>query len=133
MQTIINERQVPHPPEKVWRALTDQRLLAKWMMDNDFEPVVGRKFSFRTKPMPNWNGVVNCEVLSLEPNRRLSYAWNSTGEIVTWTLTPTDSGGTLLRMEHSGFGPDQKANYQGANYGWQRFLGALEKVLAEPV
>jgi uncharacterized protein YndB with AHSA1/START domain len=130
MQTIINQRQDPHSPEKVWRALTDQRLLAQWMMDNDFEPVVGRKFSFRTKPMPNWNGIVNCEVLSLELNRRLSYAWNSTGEVVTWTLTPTEAGGTLLRMEHSGFGPEQKANFQGANYGWQRFLGALDRILA---
>ncbi len=49
--------------------------------------------------------------------------------MVTFTLTPTDSG-THLRMEQSGFGPDQEANYKGAQYGWQKFIGNLERVVA---
>jgi uncharacterized protein YndB with AHSA1/START domain len=128
---------MPHPPEKIWRALTQSTLIEEWLMRNDFEPVTGRKFTFRADPSPHWNGVTEGEVLAVEPNRRLSYSWNASGSeaqnglktIVTWTLTPTDSG-TLLRMEQSGFRAQDERNYQGANYGWQRFLGGLERVLA---
>jgi uncharacterized protein YndB with AHSA1/START domain len=104
------------------------------MMNNDFEPVVGRKFQFRAEPMPNWNGVVDCEVLIVDPLQRLSYNWGVGGSesglqwVVLWTLTPTE-GGTHVRMEQSGFGPDQQAAYQGANYGWQKFFGSLERVI----
>jgi uncharacterized protein YndB with AHSA1/START domain len=104
------------------------------MMNNDFQPVVGRKFQFRADPMPNWNGVVDCEVLIVDPLQRLSYNWG-VGDadsglqwVVLWTLTPAD-GGTHVRMEQSGFRPDQQAAYQGANYGWQKFIGNLEQVL----
>jgi uncharacterized protein YndB with AHSA1/START domain len=87
--------------------------------------------------MPQWNGVVDCRVLAVEPNRRLSYSWNASGDeaagglktIVTWTLTPTKNG-VLVRMEQSGFCPEDEANYQGANYGWQRFVSGLERVAA---
>jgi uncharacterized protein YndB with AHSA1/START domain len=131
-RSLIVERVFPHPPEKLWRALTDSRVLAQWMMNNDFEPVPGRPFQFRADPMPNWNGIVDCEVLLVEPQRRLSYNWGvGSGELqwlVEWTLNPVD-GGTHLRMEQSGFGPDQQQAYQGANYGWQKFFGQLEKVL----
>jgi uncharacterized protein YndB with AHSA1/START domain len=131
-RSLIVERVFPHPPEKLWRALTDSRVLAQWMMNNDFEPEPGRRFQFRADPMPNWNGIVDCEVLVVEPQRRLSYNWGvGSGELqwlVEWTLTPVD-GGTHLRMEQSGFGPDQQQAYQGANYGWQKFFGQLEKVL----
>ena len=71
-RTFVVERVFPHPPEKLWRALTEGPLLAQWMMNNDFEPVVGRKFQFRAKPTPNWNGVVDCEVLIVDPFQRLS-------------------------------------------------------------
>jgi len=87
--------------------------------------------------MPHWKGVVDCQVLVVEPNQRLSYSWNASGEdaagglktVVTWTLTPTKSG-VLVRVEQSGFGTEDEANYQGANYGWQRFVGGLERVAA---
>ena len=100
-------------------------------MDNDFQPVVGHRFNFRSTPMPNWNGVIDCEVLVVEPNKKLSYSWSSLGlgSVVVWTLVAT-SGGTLVRMEQSGFRPDQEANYQGAKYGWQKFIGGLERVVA---
>jgi uncharacterized protein YndB with AHSA1/START domain len=49
--------------------------------------------------------------------------------VVTWTLTPTGTG-TRLRMEHSGFLPSHEQAFQGARYGWQRFLANLEQVLA---
>lgn len=130
-RSLVIERELPQPPEKVWRALTQSGLLKEWLMENNFQPVVGHKFNFRAKPMPNWNGIIDCEVLVVEPNQKLSYSWGSMGmgSVVAWTLTATSSG-TLVRMEQSGFGPDQEANYQGAKYGWQRFLGGLERVVA---
>jgi uncharacterized protein YndB with AHSA1/START domain len=81
--------------------------------------------------MAHWNGGIDCEVLVVEPNKKLSYSWNSLGleSVVVWKLVAT-SGGTLVRKEQSGFRPDQEANYQGANYGWQKFIGALEQVVA---
>ena len=127
----------PHPLEKVWRALTQAPLIEAWLMQNDFQPVIGHKFKLRTKPMlPHWDGVVDCEVLVVEPGKRLAYSWNvgeaATGihTTVTWTLTPAE-GGTNVRMEQSGFRPEQTANYQGAKYGWQKFFAGLERVLTE--
>jgi uncharacterized protein YndB with AHSA1/START domain len=129
-RSLVIERELPHSPEKIWRALTEGPLIKEWLMDNDLQPSVGHRFSFRAKPVPNWNGVIDSEVLVVEPNRKLSYRWNSLGleSVVTWTLTPTDSG-THLRMEHSGFRPDQEQAYKGANYGWQAFIGNLEGVV----
>ena len=131
-RSVTLERLMPHPPEKVWRALTQGPLLEDWLMANDFEPVVGRDFSFRMAPMEHWDGVVLGRVLTVEPHRRLTYSWGGTGgslaTVVTWTLTPTD-GGTLLQFEQSGFVPQDDNNYKGATWGWQRNLGELERVL----
>ena len=128
---------MPHPREKVWRALTEGPLIEKWLMKNDFQPIVGCRFNFRAAPMPHWNGVTDCEVLVVQPNERLSHTWNSSGEeagrlktVVAWTLTPT-KGGVLVRMEQSGFRPEDEANYLGANYGWQHFVEGLEGVAAK--
>ena len=131
-RTLLIERVLPHAPEKVWRALTENTLLAQWLMKNDFEPVTGRKFQFKADPVPGWNGIIDAEVLVVEPLKQLSYTWSSMGSdfVVLWTLSPTEAG-TQLRLEQSGFGPDQNAAYQGANYGWQRFLGNLDRVLTE--
>ena len=136
-RTVVVERVMPHPPEKIWRALTQGPLIEEWLMKNDFQPVVGHKFNFRATPMPHSNGVTDCQILAVEPNERLSYSWNASGEeaagglktVVTWTLTPA-SGGTLVRMEQSGFRPEDERNYQGASYGWQRYIGGLERVAA---
>jgi uncharacterized protein YndB with AHSA1/START domain len=129
--SVVIERDIAFPPEKIWRALTQPHLIEEWLMKNDFKPVVGHHFSFRMDPQPNWNGVVDCEVLAIEPNKALSYTWGSMGmkTVVTLTLTPTDTG-THLRMEQSGFRPEQQQNYQGAKYGWQRFFANLEQVVA---
>jgi uncharacterized protein YndB with AHSA1/START domain len=129
-RTVVVEREMPHPPEKIWRALTQGALIEEWLMKNDFQPVVGHRFSFRATPVPNWSGVIDCEVLVVEPNSRLSYSWGTMGSktVVAWTLTPTE-GGTHLRMEQSGFGPDQDANYKGATYGWKKFIGNLERLV----
>ena len=132
-RSVVVEREIPHPPEKIWRALTQPHLIAEWLMKNDFEPAVGHRFNLRG----NWGGVLDCEVLAIEPNNMLSYTWNFTHEdaaydlksVVTFTLTPTSTG-TLLRMEQVGFRPDQKQAHGGAKAGWQGFLANLEQVLA---
>jgi uncharacterized protein YndB with AHSA1/START domain len=131
-RTLVVERVFPHPQEKLWRALTEGPILAQWLMNNDFKPAVGHKFQFRREPVQNWNGVIDCEVLVVDHMKQLSYSWNSMGlgTVVLWTLTPAE-GGTHLRMEQSGFSSDQKANYNGAKYGWTNFLNHLERVLGD--
>ena len=128
--SLVIEREIPHPPEKIWRALTQGPLIAEWLMTNDFKPVVGHRFQFRATPVQNWNGIIDSEVLLVEPHTRLSYGWTSMGleTVVTWTLTPT-TGGTLLRMEQSGFPSEEGKNYKGAKYGWTNFIGKLEHVV----
>ncbi len=134
--TVVVEREIPHPPEKIWRALTLPHLIEEWLMKNDFEPVVGHHFSLRG----GWGGILDCEVLAVEPNKTLAYTWNFTHDdaaynlksVVTFTLTPTSTG-THLRMAQSGFLPNQKQAYQGARGGWQRFFANLEQVLARTV
>ena len=125
-RSVVVERELAHPPEKIWRALTQPHLIAEWLMNSDFAPVVGHRFDFRA----DW-GSVGCEVLEVEPNETLSYTWAAMGldSVVTWTLTPTGSG-TVLRMEQAGFRADQEQAFQGAKYGWAKFLAALETVLA---
>ena len=137
-RSIVEERLLPHPPEKVWRALTQPALIARWLLDNDFKPEVGHRFAFRAKPQPGWTGITNCEVKTVEPLRRLVYTWgdgtetdNGLKTVVTWTLAP-EAGGTRVRMEQSGFRPEDENNYRGAAYGWQRFIAALERVVGGP-
>ena len=131
-KTLVIERDMPHSPEKIWRALTQGALIKEWLMDNDFEPVVGHNFKFRSTPVPGWNGIIDSEVLIVEPHKKLSYSWGTMGmkSLVVWTLAKSQSG-TLVRMEQSGFRSEQDAAYKGATYGWQKFLGNLEKVAAK--
>ena len=124
--SVVVDREIPFPPEKIWRALTQPHLIEEWLMKNDFKPVVDHRF----KLSADW-GAVECQVLEIEPNRSLSYTWGAYGlaSVVTWTLTPTRTG-TRLRMEQLGFRPDQQQAYRGAKAGWPRFLAALEQLLA---
>ena len=124
--SVVIEREIPYPPEKIWRALTQPHLIAEWLMKNDFMPVVGHSFNLSA----DW-GAVGCQVMAVELNKTLSYTWAAYGleSVVTWTLTPTSTG-TQLRMEQSGFRPDQQQAYQGATHGWQQFFANLEQVLA---
>jgi len=130
-RSLVVERQMPHPPEKIWRALTQPHLIEEWLMKTDFEPVMDHRFNLRKTPQPDVSIVVDCQVLAVEPYKTLSYTWAAYGleSVVTWTLTPTRTG-TLLRMEQSGFRPDQTQAYHGARYGWQQYFAALEQVLA---
>ena len=133
IRTVVVEREFPHVPDKLWRALTQPHLIEEWLMKNDFAPVVGHRFNLRG----DWGGVLDCEVLAIEPGRTLSYTWDFVNDdpayalksVDTFTLTPT-AAGTYLRMEQAGFRPEQKQAFGGAKVGWQQFFSKLEEVVA---
>ena len=125
IRTVVIERDFSHKPEKLWRALTQPHLIKEWLMNSDFAPELGHKFKFTA----DW-GAIDCEVKEIEANRTLSYSWDAYGleSVVTWTLTPTETG-TMLRMEQTGFRQDQPMFYGGAKMGWPKFIDKLEDVL----
>ena len=132
-KSIFVERVIPHAPEKIWRALTQAAMIAEWLMENDFKAVVGHKFQFHATPMPGWKGYTNCEVLEVDEPRKLVYSWGDGTEsdsglktIVTWTLTPA-AGGTLVRVEQSGFKPADEGGFRAMSDGWHHILAALER------
>jgi len=130
-RSVVIEREMPHTIDKIWRALTESHLIAEWLMKNDFEPVVGRTFTLRSDPVPQWDGQIRCKISAIEPKTRLAYSWETMGAEmqVNFTLTKTPAG-VMVRMEQSGFGPGADAAYKGATYGWTRFIGRLDEVVA---
>lgn len=104
--SIVIEMFYPHPVEKVWAALTDPAALSAWLMPTDFQPEVGRRFTFQTTGDSQWNGIVECEVVRLDAPRCVAYTWRGGGglidTLVTFSIEPAE-GGTRLRLEHSGF------------------------------
>jgi uncharacterized protein YndB with AHSA1/START domain len=138
-EQIVVEYSLPQAPAKVWRALTEPDLLARWLMPNDIAPLVGHKFYFRNQPMGDWSGVVECVVLEVVPEQRLVYTWNGGSAkndgyghkletTVTWTLQASSAGGTLLKLVHHGFQPDDFA-YKAMGQGWQRMGAGIRGVL----
>lgn len=126
IRSVIIEREMSYPPEKIWRALTQPHLIEEWLMKSDFKPVIDHRFKFSA----DW-GAVDCQVRTIEQHKTLSYTWDAYGleSVVTWTLTPTKTG-TSLRMEQSGFRRDQEQAYQGAKHGWKQFMDAFESVVS---
>jgi uncharacterized protein YndB with AHSA1/START domain len=134
------ERVYPQAPDRVWRALTDRRALSTWLMETDFEPVLGHRFTFRSKPRPGWDGVTHCEITELDPPRRLAYSWRGgPGEgkplaldtIVAWTLVPEGTG-TRLVLEHTGFSGFRAVLLSALmKSGWQKMMrGKLAEAIA---
>ena len=139
-KAITVEQLMPHPLEKIWRALTEASLIDRWLMKNDFRPVVGHRFTMQAKPIGEWSGVVECEVLEVKPPERLRYSWRGGSSanavhgtpldsVVTWTLTAVE-GGTLVRMVHDGFRPENEMAYQGMSQGWHHILERLDQETA---
>lgn len=136
-KSIVVEQDMPHPPEKVWRALTRSALIEDWLMKNDFEPEVGHRFTFCATPVPGWSGITNCQVVEVEPPLRLVYSWGDGTEsdsglrtTVIWTLTKT-ADGTHVRMEQAGFRPQDEGGYRGMSGGWPRIVAGLSRVAGE--
>ena len=124
-KSVVIERELPFPAERVWRALTEPHLMAEWLMTTDFVAEEGADFGFSSPYVD-----IACQVVTIRPLEELSYTWEAHGldSVVTWTLRPTERG-VLLRMEQSGFRADQGRAYGGARQGWGRFLDNLEQVL----
>lgn len=127
-KTIKHRFFYPHPPETVWEYLTKPELMEQWLMRNDFQPIVGLDFQFKTKPIPSldFDGIVYCKVLVVTPYKKLSYSWKcGPGEgritidsVVEWTLVPKDNGTELL-LEHSGFSETEHLSmFNGLTDGW---------------
>jgi len=141
-QSIVVDFDLPHPPAKVWRALTQADLVEKWLMQNDLRPVVGHHFQFHDQPVEDWDGIVDCDVLVVDPERTLSYTWRGGSAAqrasgtdldttVTWTLTPTASG-THVRLEHAGFTSQNAYVYEILNSGWRsKVVTSLARVVDE--
>jgi uncharacterized protein YndB with AHSA1/START domain len=139
---IVVEGVLPHAPEIVWKTLTTPELIGRWLMPNDFAPEVGKRFTFRTTPMGDWDGVVHCEVIEVVANRKLVYSWRGGTDsnpkygsrldtVVTWTLTPV-AGGTHLRLVHAGFSsPGNDFAFDAMSPGWGRVLQGVGRVIAE--
>ena len=126
MKRIIRREVIyPHPVEKVWHALTDKEALSRWFMETDFEPVVGRRFTFKTKPAPGFDGAVNGEVLSVDAPRHLAYTWRGgplQETVVRFWLEP-EGNGALVRLEHSGFsGVKEALPSLILQFGWRKLL-----------
>jgi uncharacterized protein YndB with AHSA1/START domain len=139
-RAIVVERLMPHPPEKIWRALTEAHLIEQWLMQNDFEPRLRAEFMFRARPMGDWDGTVRCVVTAFDPPRRLSFSWtggsvsnpkhgSALDSVVEWVLSP-EPAGTRVRMEHSGFKPRNEMAFEAMSSGWPRGLERLEQVSA---
>lgn len=138
-QRIQREMVIPQPREQVWQAITDSATLAEWMFPNDFEPRVGRQFTFRVPPNPQvkFEGLtVRCEVLECDPPSRLSFSWSGGPPVenttVSFVLEP-HAEGTRLLFEHSGFDtslPNGMQALKGAEYGWAKMLKQLTAVVA---
>jgi uncharacterized protein YndB with AHSA1/START domain len=123
---------LPYSPERVWVALTDPDLMARWLMPNDFKPVVGHRFTLTAKPNPrtNFSGTVRCEVLELRPEQLLRISWADADEAnpvqteVTWTLRP-EGRGTRLFLAHRGFDPDDPVHQLARTImdgGWRTMM-----------
>ncbi len=132
-ESIAFQVDLRHPPEKVWRALTEPELMAEWLLPViGFDLRPGAAFTLKApQAYPGWDGTVNCEIVEIEPHRKLSYTWSVPflDTVVTFTLTPTTSG-TRLSLVQSGFKPHQKQNFGGARYGWKMMGGKLVDLLA---
>jgi uncharacterized protein YndB with AHSA1/START domain len=131
-ESIAFELDLQHAPAKVWRALTEPKLLSQWLLPIaalKLEP--GSAFTFNAPPQPQWDGVVDCELLEVEDQKTLRYRWvvGQLDTVVTLTLTPTESG-SLLSVVQSGFKENQKQNFGGARYGWKMMSGKLIDVLS---
>ncbi len=141
-QEIVVDEVLPHAPETIWRALTDGALMKRWMMEpTGFAPVIGNRFTYKTKPAGAWDGTIQCEVLEIVPQQRFVYAWRGGDEanvgygskldtVVTWTLSKVAIG-TRLRLVHSGFAtPKNDTAFTNMSQGWKTVLAKLDQAIA---
>jgi uncharacterized protein YndB with AHSA1/START domain len=142
-QDIVVDEVFPHPPEALWKTLTNGELIGRWLMQpTGFEPVKGNRFTFQTKAGGAWDGVIHCQVLEVIPEERLVYAWKGGHEanvgygapldtVVTWTLARV-ANGTRLRLVHSGFvTPTNDSALKGMGDGWKKIVRSIGEITDE--
>ncbi|PTS92071.1 hypothetical protein DBR11_27625 [Pedobacter sp. HMWF019] len=128
-----------HPVKTVWEYLTNSNLMTQWLMKNDFQPVLGHEFQFRTGSIANLNfdGIFYCKVLEIEPLKTLSYSWNcgpgqgkiTLESVVTWRLEPKNNG-TEVFLDHHGFDKAENLDlYHGLLHGWLEKFQNIEKLI----
>lgn len=127
------EQELRHPPERVWRALTEADLMGRWLMETDFKPIVGHRFEFRTEPAMGFDGILYGEVIHVEPPQKIAYSFIGGmmrhKTMVTWTLIP-EGEGTRLILEHTGFTGFADIAISGLiGLGWRRMLNDLPTIL----
>lgn len=125
------ELDLRHAPAKVWRALTDPKLLSEWLLPVfDHKLEAGAAFLLKTQAQPGWDGTVNCRFVEIDEPKRISWRWvvGDIDTVVTFTLEPT-AAGTRLTLVQSGFRPDQKQNFGGARYGLKMMSEKLVDLL----
>lgn len=141
---IVVDDIFPHAPETIWKALTSDQLITRWlgMPTTGFAPVKGKHFTFQTKPAGAWDGIIRCEVLEVIPNQRLVHAWKGghadnvgygapLDTVVTWTLQKVEAG-TRVRIVHSGFVlPKNETAYRNMSDGWKKVVRNVSDIAAE--
>lgn len=128
--SIRVEHTYSQPPARVWRALTEPALIAKWWGAGDIAPIVGHRFDL---DMGQW-GKQPCLILAVEPEKLLKFKF-SEGRLdttITWELR-AEGTGTLLTLTHEGFdisSPMARAAFDAMKQGWPlvlaRVVGALD-------
>lgn len=142
IRAIVVEDILPHPPEVIWRVLTEPELLSRWLMKNTFAPRLGHQFTFQARPMGDWDGIVHCEVLEIDPPRRLVYSWvggssankvegSVLDSVLSIDLMPVE-GGTRLKLVHDGFrSPQNDAGYDAMSGGWKGIIQRIDVLARE--
>ena len=142
-QSIVVDEIFPHAPEAIWKVLTTGNLIGRWLMEpTGFEPVKGRRFTYRTKAAGAWDGTIHCQVLEAIPNERLVYSWTGGHEsnvgygapldtVVTFTLSRVP-GGTRLSLVHAGFvSPNNDTALTTMGAGWKKVVKDLGAIAGE--
>lgn len=142
-QEIVVDEVLPHAPEVIWKTLTSGDLIGRWLMaPSGFEPVKGKRFTFKTTPAGEWDGTIHCEVLEVVENERIAYSWKGGHEgnvgygsrldtVVTWSLSKAGQG-TRLRLVHSGFvTPRNDSAYEKMSGGWKKVIHTVGDIAGE--
>jgi uncharacterized protein YndB with AHSA1/START domain len=110
--------------EKVWSAISTSEALAAWLMPNDFQPVIGHEFTFKSQPQRGWDGVCYCKVTELNPPNKLGFTWqgNNMDQHVSFELKKLNDSSTEFTLVHSGWSEEHAVIREVMYDGWGYIL-----------